>query len=310
MTWAARPMSADADRAADGVPQRLGAGVVGVAELRSVRRQRGTAAGHHDRVDRRQRHEPAAQHGVPVGLPRHGTRRASLGPSLDLAPGGGRLLHLLGPRHLGHRGVEGAAGERAPRAHHAAQGDRHVVGQLLDGEVRAEVVGDRVEAAGMDQPRAGVLRGGVVRDVHPVDELRLAGQVDVVGAGLGTRRDERLAVAEVGPDGGDHHAGAVGDVLEGDVVGHVGVEEWELVEARVDRGEVLAHALELRLVAPGQGPAEAVGRVMGEVLGSQTAGESGRAEERDVELSVGGRRVGHAAHRGSRGKPRARAVVR
>ncbi len=96
--------------------------------------------------------------------------------------------------------------ERAARHHragpdHPAQGDRDVVGQLLDGEVGTQVVGDRVEAAGVHEPGAGLLCGGVVGDVRAVDELRLAGEVDVVGAGLGARGDQRLAVLEVGADG-------------------------------------------------------------------------------------------------------------
>jgi len=46
-----------------------------------------------------------------------------------------------------------------------------------------------------------------VGEVHLVDELRLTGQVEVVGAGLGTGRDERLAVQQVGTDGRDDDAG-------------------------------------------------------------------------------------------------------
>ena len=71
---------------------------------------------------------------------------------------------------------------------------------------------DRVEAAGVHDPGAGRAAAVVVRDVHPVDELRLAGEVDVVGAGLGAGGHQRLAVSEVGADGGDHDARAVGDV--------------------------------------------------------------------------------------------------
>ena len=87
---------------------------------------------------------------------------------------------------------------------------------------------DRVEAAGVHDPGAGALRGLVVRDVHPVDELRLTGEVDVVGAGLGAGGDERLAVREVGADGRDHDPGAAGDVGQRGRVGHVGVQQLEL----------------------------------------------------------------------------------
>ena len=79
-------------------------------------------------------------------------------------------------------------------ADHAAHRDRLVLRQVLDGEQRAQVVRDRVEAARVDDPRAGALRGRVVGHVHPVHELRLAGEVDVVGPGLRARGDQRLAV--------------------------------------------------------------------------------------------------------------------
>ena len=237
--------------------------------------------------------QPAAEHAVAVRLAGDGARRAALGPRLGLTAGRGGLLHLLGPRHRGHRRVEGAAGERGARPHHAAHRDRHVLGQLLHREVGAEVVRDRVEAAGVDDAGAGVLGGGVVGDVHPVDELGLAGEVDVVGAGLGARRDQRLAVLQVGADGRDHDAGPADGVLERDVVGHVGDQEGQVGERGVDRGQVLADALELGLVAPGQGPAQACGRVPGEVLGGQAAGEAGRAEQDEVELPVRAGRIRH-----------------
>src|SRR3954451_11020379 len=53
------------------------------------------------------------------------------------------------------------------------------------------------KAAGVHDPGPAVAGGGVVGDVHPVDELGLAGEVDVVGAGLGAGRDQRLAVQQV-----------------------------------------------------------------------------------------------------------------
>ena len=55
-------------------------------------------------------------------------------------------------------------------------------------------------------------RLGVVLDPHPVDELRLAGEVDVVGPGRGAGGDQRLAVEGVGADGGDDDPGRLGDL--------------------------------------------------------------------------------------------------
>ena len=205
------------------------------------------------RVDGRQRQQPAAEHRVAMRLAGDGSRAAALGPRLDLTAGDGRRPDLPGAGERVHRRVEGATRHHAAGAHDPAQRDRHVVRQLRHGEVGAEVVRDRVEAAGVHQPGAGLLGGRVVGDVHSVDELRLTGEVDVVGAGLGARGDQRLAVLEVGPDRRDHDPGPVGDVLQRHVVGRRRPAAGAAPRARrwrLERGEVLAHRLEL---APGCG---------------------------------------------------------
>ena len=110
-------------------------------------------------------------------------------------------------------------------------------GQLLDGVPGAQVVRDRVEAAGVHQPRPGAHRLGVVSHVHQVDELRLAGDVQVVGAGRGARGHQRLAVVDVRPDGAGHHPGALGDRAQRGRVGDVGGEQRQLGQRRVDVGQ-------------------------------------------------------------------------
>ena len=86
-TWAVRNIAGRPGRgAAGGVPQRLRAGVVGVAEVRAVRRQRGAAAGDHHRVDRRQRQQPVAEQsgrGAACRRP-----RGTCGPRDAARPGG------------------------------------------------------------------------------------------------------------------------------------------------------------------------------------------------------------------------------
>jgi hypothetical protein len=62
---------------------------------------------------------------------------------------------------------------------------------------------DGVKAAGVDQTSARPLCGRVVTHIHPVHEFRLAGEVDVVGTGLGTGSDHRFAISDVRPDRGD-----------------------------------------------------------------------------------------------------------
>ena len=177
--------------------------------------------------------------------------RCSTGP-----PGLGRLARLPGPGHDAHRRVEGAARGDGPGPDHAAHGDRPLRGQLLDRVVGAEVVRDRVEAAGVHDPGAGLLRCRVVGDVHPVHELRLAGEVDVVGAGLGARGDQRLAELHVGPDRRDHDLGARDHRVEGGAVRAVGLDQLEVGERGVERREPVADRLQLAAVAAGQRPAQ------------------------------------------------------
>jgi len=152
------------------------------------------------------------------------TRRPAAGPTLQATALAGDLAPLTQPTHDRHRRMEGAARQGPAGAHEALDDERHTLGQLLDAEQHAEVVGNRIKAAGMDQARPGADRLVVMGQPHPVHELGLAGEVDVVGAGPGAGGDERLAVVDVRADGADHHLGA---------------------------GQAFAHRLELCPVAPG-----------------------------------------------------------
>ena len=222
-----------------------------------------------------------------MGLAGDGPRRSSHGLGLDTLA---RLGGLADVTHAGHprqRGLERAARRQPARADHAAHVDRHVGRQLLDGEHRAEVVGDRVEAAAVDQTRAGGHGGGVVGDVHPVDELALAGDVAVVGAGVGAGGHERLAAAHVGADGRQDHLGAGRQLGQGGGVSGVGHDQ---LDVRADLGPDLLQLVE---AAAGEGPAQAFGAVVSEVVGGQCPGEAGRAEEDDVELAAVGPAGGH-----------------
>jgi hypothetical protein len=127
----------------------------------------------------------------------------------------------------------------------------------------------------------------VVLDVHPVDELRLPGQVDVVGACLGAGPHQRLAVQQVGADRADHHARPLGHRAQRLGVGGVGVQQRQLGQRRVLLRQPVAHRHQLAGVAPGERPPAALRGVLGEVAGDQLTGEAGRPEEHDVELPVG-----------------------
>jgi hypothetical protein len=115
-------------------------------------------------------------------------------------------------------------------------------------------------------------------DVHAVDELRLAREVDVVGPRPRAGGDQRLAVVDVRPDGGDDDLRGLGDRAD-----RVGVGDVRVQQRDVDV-EALAQRLELAAVAAREGPARALARVGGEVLGGQRAGVTGGAEEDDVVL--------------------------
>ena len=145
-----------------------------------------------------------------------------------------------------------------------------MLGQLLDGELDTEVVRDRVEAARVDDARTGLDGSLVVGDVHPVDELGLAGQVEVVRACVRTGRHQLLAVLDVGADRGDHDLRRLGQLLQRLGIGRVGVQD------------VLAEAFQLRLVAAGNCPREVRRGVLRQVLRGQGAGEPAGAQEHDV----------------------------
>ncbi len=163
-----------------------------------------------------------------------------------------------------------------------AHGDRDALGQLEHGEVGAQVVRDRVEAAGVHEPGAALLRPVVVAGVHRVDELRLAGEVQVVGAGGRAGGDQPLAVGDVRADGRRQHPGLLGERAQRGGIGRVGFEQGQLAQGFVGRGESRADLLELVAAATGQRPAALLRRVRGEVARGQFAGEPGRPEQDDV----------------------------
>ena len=144
---------------------------------------------------------------------------------------------------------------------------------------RAEVGGDRVEAARVDDPHARL--GGAVVALHALaHEQHLAGQVEVVGARLDAGVDQRQPVAPVRADRRRHHARAARHRGERGRVG--GVRHHERPVGRA-RAELRAHVREPLLGAPGEPDPGLGGRVVGEVLRDQPPDEAGRAEDDDVE---------------------------
>ena len=115
---------------------------------------------------------------------------------------------------------------------------------------------------------------------HQVDELGLAGEIDVVGARRGARGDQGLAVLDVRPDGRDHHLGRLGELTKRAGIAHVGFDQGKL---RCSLAQPAAHVLELLPAAPRQRPAGPVVRMLREVLRGQRAGETGRSEQDERE---------------------------
>ena len=299
LTWAARPRSQPTPAAPPtGVPQGLGAGVVGVAELRAVRRQRGAAAGHDERVDGRQRQQPVAEHLVAVRLAGH--RRATTGPRRASAR---RVRRALAPRASAgpartRRARSGTCRRRTSRRARTTPriGDRSGRAELLHREVGAEVVRDRVEAARVHDPGAGALGGGVVVEVHPVHELGLAGQVDVVGARLGAGGDERLAVLQVGADRGDHDLVRAATSAQPGGVRGVDDEQVELGQRRVDPRQAVAHLSSLSRLRPASAQRSPSGRCAARYSAVSAAGEAGGAEDDEVEVTLAGAAMPPCSH--------------
>ena len=107
-----------------------------------------------------------------------------------------------------------------------------VGGDLLVQQVDADVGRDRVVAARVHDAGAG--GGRLVAELvdGEADERHLAGEVDVVGAGVGDGGQQRLAVLEVGADGRADDAGARRHGVErGGGVG-VGHDERPVVRRR------------------------------------------------------------------------------
>ncbi len=281
MVWARAKIVAMPAPAAGDHQRVLDRRVVRVGEVRAVAIERPGRAADDLGIDRRQRHGEGADRALAVQAPGRGAHAPPGGLALGLPALLGRRVHLPDAGERGDRGVERAARGGPARAHEALDLERHALRELLDGELRAEVVGDRVEAAGVHDPRAAGLGRRVVGEVHAVDELGLAGEVDVVGAGRGAGGDERLAVAQVRADRGDHDLGRLGQAAQRAGVGDVGLDHLGVGRQATAQGR------ELLRVAAGQGPAGPGIGVGGEVLGGQRAGEAGGAEEDDVVRAVG-----------------------
>ena len=148
----------------------------------------------------------------------------------------------------------------------------------------AEIGGDRVEAARGHDLGAGLDGAGVMLIDGIAHEEDLAGEVAVVGAGLGAGGQERHPVFRIRADGCDDHSGRAGQI--GDGISVRGIEDQNRPVGS-SRTQVSTDLLELVAVAPGQGDACPRGRVVDQVLGGQLADEASGAEEDEIVVACG-----------------------
>ena len=261
--------------------------------------EQGTAVDHGRIDERRGRHR--RKHRAALAAPRSQPDRAAGADGVR----GALILDQQGrvaePRRVGVAGHLGHALERPAGYHvrgarhparHPGHGDLEIdLGELLavalaggvGGEPDGEVGRQRLEAAGLNDLHPGALGGGAVAVEHPPGERDLPGEVDVVGAAVDTGGDHRLAIEGVGADEVDDHPRALRHLPERARLADVGGDRHRRLDAHL--GE---DALELVGVSRGGGPAGATrGHALAEVRGDAPAGDAGRAEDDDVDLTLG-----------------------
>ena len=199
--------------------------VLGVGESATVRVAQQSVAATDDtgvRDRHRERPDPVA---VEFGGDVAATPPARVGLRAELRFGGRIGAQRVGivEQASGLRVRGGLAGQLDHRRHgatgHAAgEAACHVVGvDEFAGAVpfglpvqreHSQIRGNGIEPARVHDPCAGVDGLLVVEVDGLAHEQRLTGQVGVVGAGGRTRGHQRHPVAQIGPYGGDDHAGA------------------------------------------------------------------------------------------------------
>jgi len=180
--------------------------------------QQGVAAADHPGIEagHEERPGPLAKIGVVAGpgqlalVAERGLRvalraeRVGVGDDRAVAGAGAHVVDLP------HAGRQGAAADPAPQCRHHQRGvlkvSRAVGAGRVMGQQDREVGGDGVEPAAVHDAGPGA-DGRLVAAAHGVpDEQHLAGEVRVIGPGLGARTRERQAEPAVRADGRHDHA--------------------------------------------------------------------------------------------------------
>lgn len=190
-----------------------------------------------------------------------------------------------------HR-VDRSAGQAALELAHEEHGVGELAGSLLGRDAGrlpdAEVGGDGVEAARVDDAGAGALRDLVEGLGAVADEEHLAREVGVVGAGHGAGLDQLATVDGIGADGGHQDSGTGGEVGAGGRVGDIDDDAGPL---RRNTAQLSRQGVELVTGTPGDGDPQPLGGVVAQVSGGESPDEAGGSDEDDVEVASG--RVSH-----------------
>ena len=163
------------------------------------------------------------------------------------------------------------------------------LGRLL-AEIDSQFEGDRIEAAGVDDPCAGGLGRRIVLADDLVHPVWLACQIQAVGSGFHAGRHQTVAIELIGPNRGDDRLGAADHGLEtGRIVG-VGHDQRRFRRQRQQVANLFELGLGPSRHGPGHLPAHAV--PLAEILGDQAARIAGGAIDDEVEFGVGVHRPG------------------
>ena len=166
--------------------------------------------------------------------------------------------------------------------HIAANPQGHIRRALQHGIQHAQIMRNGIEAAAIDDLGARVAGHRVVALQAQLDKFRLAGQVQIMRAGLGAGFNQRLAVVNVRPHRRDHRPGRRRHGGQRFRIVHIGLHQPQRVAGGRQLGQAALHIGQLAHAAPGQRPAQRVRRMARQVLRREAAGKPGGAKQNQV----------------------------
>ncbi len=144
---------------------------------------------------------------------------------------------------------------------------------------------------------------------HPRNPLRLAGQIAIVGAAVGTELHQRPAIQGIGSDRRDHRAGGGTKLAQRSLVGSIGQQQRH----RLAGPEFVTQAFQLVPRPPRHRPAQFASRrkALDQIAAQDLTDEAGGAIDDQVQRFWGHlellRQIGKALSLGQPSPPRSRA---